>query len=109
MGKEIKRSTTIQKAVEAYMRLNLMRNHSPINDSAKLGHSYVSIIPEPSLSTWKMVREVVQMLLDGQTTWEQIRDNFKGQEANQREIELFCELSSLQKRVVICFLSFIIS
>ena len=98
-GREIKRSSTIQRAVEAYMKSNLMKNTCLNNNNVKEDTIYGSLIPEPCLGTWQTVYQVVQLLLEGRITWKQIHDNFKGQEVSQREIELFCELSPLQKRV----------
>ncbi|VDL26764.1 unnamed protein product [Hymenolepis diminuta] len=82
------------------MRKNVVRNQFVIDKSQSNEGSFGSLIPEPSLHTWRMTNEIVEMLLEGRITWGQIKSNYRGQEPNQKEIELFCQLSPAQKRTL---------
>lgn len=59
-----------------------------------------SLIPLPSLNTWRTTSKIVELLLEGRITWDQIKFNYQGQEPDQKEIELYCNLSPVQKRVL---------
>lgn len=81
------------------MRKNGVRNQLVIDKNQSNEGSFGSLMPEPSLHTWRMTNEIVEMLLEGRITWGQIKSNYRGQEPDQKEIELFCQLSPVQKRV----------
>ncbi|KAM7534133.1 hypothetical protein Aperf_G00000105406 [Anoplocephala perfoliata] len=99
-GTEVKKTNLIQQAVESYMRRNEVRNTPVIDSNQSLEERFGTLMPEPSLHTWRMTNELVEMLLNGKITWRQIQSKFRGQEPEQREIDLFCELSPLQKRTL---------
>nr|CDS30819.1 cytosolic carboxypeptidase 2 [Hymenolepis microstoma] len=87
-----------EQAVESYMRKNGVKNQFVIKKNHPNEGSFGSLMPEPSLHTWRMTNEIVAMLLEGKLTWSQIKSNYLGQEPDQKEIELFCQLSPVQKR-----------
>lgn len=81
------------------MRGIKVRNTSVIDENQSLEGPFHALMPEPSLHTWRTANELVEMLLKGKITWRQIQSKYQGQEPEQREIDLFCELSPVQKRV----------
>lgn len=98
-GSEIRRPNSIHQAVEAYMRRSSLKSSSSVDRNTKTEASCGPLMPEPSLHTWKMTNEIVDLLLEGQISCKQIEANFRCHEPEKHEIELFCQLSPLQKRV----------
>ncbi|KAL5965182.1 Cytosolic carboxypeptidase 2 [Taenia solium] len=99
-GSEIRRPNSIHQAVEAYMRRSSIKNSSNVDRNTKTEASCGPLMPEPSLHTWRMTNEIVDLLLEGQISWEQIEANFKCHEPEKHEIESFCQLSPLQKKTI---------
>ncbi|VDN99929.1 unnamed protein product [Rodentolepis nana] len=87
-------------AIESYMRKNGVKTQFVVDKKHSNEGSFGSLMPEPSIRTWRMTHEIVDSLLEGKLTWSQIKSNYLGQEPNQKEIELFCQLSPVQKRTL---------
>ncbi|KAL5105792.1 hypothetical protein TcWFU_005037 [Taenia crassiceps] len=99
-GSEIRRPNSIHQAVEAYMRHASIKSSSIVDSNTETEASYGSSMPEPSLHTWRITNEIVDLLLQGQISWKQIEANFRCHEPEKHEIEVFCQLSPLQKRTI---------
>ncbi|VDM31594.1 unnamed protein product [Hydatigera taeniaeformis] len=93
-----RRPNSIHQAVESYMRSCSLKSYSVVNKQAKEESTSETLMPEPSLHTWRMASEIVELILSGQVSWKHIEPKFKCREPEKHEVELFCRLSPQQKR-----------